>query len=361
MKIITWTLSDNRERTIGRCMSSAAEFADVCLLIDTGITDKTIGAAREAAKDKLVVVAQPWPGRFDTARNGALEACNKLGGTWGFMLDSDEWVTPVEQGNRHQRRAAKGYSVARDFLEASRETVLLVRTEGGDHTRERAFRLPTPIRFVGRTHESITVVPRAELPGIAVGSPDKTPEEYRSKHLRDIELLKESLKEEPTSSRWWFYLGQAYHSLGDSPLLAIEGYKRCVDCNGWDEEAAWACYQIAVLWADRHEYDRALQSCALGLTKRPDFAELCWLAGWICWKTGAHRKAVEWSELALVHGRQQNKGVRKRNPFPNRLGFSYMAGLREGPYQVMRESLQALGDEVGAKAAAEMFALEMRK
>lgn len=368
MKIITWTLSDNRESTIGRCMTSAAQFADKCLLIDTGITDKTIEAARDAAKDKLIVVKQPWPGRFDHARNGALEACNTRGDGWAFMLDSDEWLEPRNvtwQGNRQQRRSGEAqkhpYAGALAFLEQSTEPCLLVRTSGGDHTRERVFRLPTDVRFVGRTHEAVTLAPHVELPGVVVGSPDKTPEEYRAKHLRDIGLLKESIKEEPTSSRWWFYLGQAHHSLGDQPLNAIEGYTRCIDCNGWDEEAAWAYYQIAVLWIERNEYERALQSCALGLTKRPDFAELCWLAGWTCWKTGAHRKAIEWAELSLVHGLQRNKGVRKRSSFPARLGFSYMAGLREGPYQIMRESLQSLGDEVGAKAAAELFELEMKK
>jgi tetratricopeptide (TPR) repeat protein len=351
MRIATWTLCDNRQGVIGKCMRSAAAFADVCLLIDTGITDGSIEAARVAAGDKLRVAKMPWPGRFDAARNGALDILNErareLDLQWGIMLDSDEWFAPGVRDTT----LVESIALAKVSLTRTQSAMCLLRGLDGSH-RERVFRLPTALRFVGPTHEVVPQGTHTAISEICIGSTDRSRAEYQAKFRRDIALLEEEVKRNPTDARWWYYLGQSREDLGGLDREAIEAFERCVALRSWDEQAAWAYLRIAVCWANLAEYDRALDACGLGLIRRPDYAELAWMAGWICAKVGAYRKAVEWCELALVHGQD---GGQPRFYRSSRIGFALERGRQEGPYAVMALALGALGETESATRAKRRF------
>ena len=56
------------------------------------------------------------------------------------------------------------------------------------------------------------------------------------KYLKDAQVLAKGLEQEPTNSRYMFYLGQSYHNAG---LLdkAIEAYDQRINAGGWAEAA----------------------------------------------------------------------------------------------------------------------------
>jgi hypothetical protein len=70
------------------------------------------------------------------------------------------------------------------------------------------------------------------------------PEKFR----RDIRLLKEGLKKEPNTARYFFYLAQSYRDAG-KPESASIWYKKRVEAGGWDEEVwnAQLCYAHCML------------------------------------------------------------------------------------------------------------------
>ena len=62
---------------------------------------------------------------------------------------------------------------------------------------------------------------------------------------RDIRLLKLDIEEFPKEGRWYFYLANSYKDIGKWDL-AIEAYKKRVECGGWFEEVYIAKYELAM-------------------------------------------------------------------------------------------------------------------
>jgi tetratricopeptide (TPR) repeat protein len=329
VNIVSMTISNNREKTIGRAIKSVVPHVDKVLLIDTGITDGTIESASEAAGNKLVVVASPWPGRFDEARNVMLDEAAKIG-QWGIMLDSDEWIT------------ATG---TRPFLAAAKAEVILAYDDSGTYTRERIFALPSPAKFHGRTHEAVIGGSRTTFSGMRFYADGKTPEEMVEKRERDLALLLEQIKDEPMDARWRYYAGDSYAGLSKHAEAAAM-FLACASLNGWDEESAWACFRAAQSLAEIGAWLPAQDAAARGLARRADFPDLAWMAGWCAHKMGNHHQAVRWSRMAIM--------LRKQ-PAEPRIGFRFEPAMFEAPYNVLRYSLAAIGDKRGAEEAERMY------
>jgi glycosyltransferase involved in cell wall biosynthesis len=353
-KVVSFTMTDNRARTIVRAIESALPFVDEVLIVDTGATDATIDIARAVAKERLSVAVRPWPGVFDKARNACLVECNALaqrkgwrpGCAWALMLDSDEWITGDPTAFRADLAAAPA-DVQLELIQAGESTT---------YGRERLFRLPTEIRFDGPTHEAATAVATRTAAFIRITGDDKTPAENIAKRERDVKILRACLTKRGNEHRWWYYLGDALQGLGRRDK-AIEAYQTCVRLRGWDEEAAWAYYCIANCYLEDSKWLEAIDACALGLTRRADFAELAWLAGFASYQAGCHiearyhHQAVRWSRIAETLGAYRGRA----KDAPNRSGFSFLPGLYEGPFNVLRFALRIIGDGAGADAAEKDF------
>ena len=80
------------------------------------------------------------------------------------------------------------------------------------------------------------------------GARARDPETY----LRDMALLEQAVRDDPTNTRNVFYLAQSCRDAGKiEPSLLW--YQRRVDMGGWEEERWYALFQIAVL----HERNQA--------------------------------------------------------------------------------------------------------
>jgi tetratricopeptide (TPR) repeat protein len=315
------------------------DVVDAVIVVDTGATDDTIAIARAAAGDKFVLRHHAWTEDFAGARNASLAIAAELGAQWAVHLDSDE-------------RIDFGEADVRAVLRATPHDVLMVGDRWGTYAKQRLYRLPAAGAYVGRTHEAFIQRhgSRGTLEGATFSEIPKDADAFRRKCERDIRILLEVTAEMPNDPRWHYYLGQSYDGLGRH-REAIAAFEACAALRGWDEEAGWAMYKAACCWLALDDPVRAVDCCARGMALCPAMAELPWLAGFASWKLGRHQQAVHWSRMAVVLGRFRGSA----NDRP-RHGFQEPRGQWEGPFDVLRFALRALGDEAAADDAERLFA-----
>ena len=322
------TLSNNKEDIIGDAIRSVVDWVDFCILVDTGITDKTIDVAREIAGDKLVVFKRNLGSKYDmgNARNIALQCAEEMHVDWAIMLDTDERILldPRLQ--------------LRETLENIVEDCALLTAPHirGTYSKERLFRIPLAGKYVGVHHEYFdTLQKRANITYVQFDELVKSDEEVLEKMTRAATELEAYVADHP-EPRWFYYLGDSYQALKQYER-AIFAYTACTECKGWDEERAWACYRAAeCLWYLRN-VEAALLFCGRGLSIHPGVIEVAWLAGYICWQSGMFAEAVAWAYTATGMGYAFGHG----EIYP-RWGFKNTYALYEGPYEILRSSLREL-------------------
>ena len=343
MKIVSTTLTGNSAAIIEGALLSVVTWVDLCLVIDTGVSDNTLEIAKRVAGAKYVERRFAWRKDFAAARNFALDAAHELGADWAVTLDTDERI----EGSGAQLRAA---------MTGASEGVLMLRDSDLTYAKERCFRLPARERFDGPTHEAfpsykvgVRTVAEAtfrELP--------KNEEALRRKFERDIDILRPHVQSRPADPRWHYYLAESLKNLSQFEEAVVE-YDACAALRGWNEESAWACYRAAECLVSLGRLRDAIDRCAAGLARHAGIAELAWLAGFCAFQLGDAAQAAYWAALAIPHGLFRGNG--KRVP---RIGFRNPSALYEGPYDVLRFALRSLGDTAGADEAEELYKLAVR-
>jgi tetratricopeptide (TPR) repeat protein len=338
MRIASTTLTGNNAAIIGDALRSVVDWVDICLTIDTGVTDDTLEIARGVAGDKYVERRFEWSHDFSAARNFALEAATALGADWAVTLDTDERIDLRGEDLRAVLSSAPG-------------DVLLMFDEAGGYAKERCFRLPARHCFSGPTHESFpsylaspSTLARARFRELA-----KAPDKLRQKFERDVGILSRHVRLHPKDPRWHYYLGDSLKNLGRLEE-AIVAYDACAGLRGWNEESAWACYRAAECLSQLRRYQDAVDRCAVGLARHAGVAELAWLAAFCRYQMADFAQAVYWARLALSHGVFQGHGA----AVP-RIGFRNLGALYEGPFDILRFALRQLGDAEGATAAERSY------
>ncbi|MDQ3779151.1 MAG: glycosyltransferase, partial [Chloroflexota bacterium] len=323
---------------IGGALNSVVDWVDLCLVIDTGATDDALAVARQVAGDKYREARVPWTDDFAAARNAALAAATDLGADWTVVVDTDE-------------RLDRASVDIRQHLAETPHDVLMVFQRDGSYAKERFFRLPTNARYHGPTHEYVAADEASigDLPGVRFREIRKCAGAYQAKFQRDVEILTRYTAEHPDDPRWFYYLGDAHHGLGQEEN-AIAAFMACAALRGWNEESAWACYRAAECWLILDNPIQAIDCCAMGLTRHPGLAELSWLAAYAAWRAGQFAHAAHWARLSIAAGCFAGSGCNE----PRR-GFRNPRALYEGPYDVLRYALRALGDEAGAERAEQEY------
>jgi len=342
--IISTTLVGASSDIVADAIASVASWVDQCLLIDTGANDDSIEIATAAAGDKAVVCTFTWCNDFAAARNFALEEAERMGGTWALTLDADERMLI---GDVDVRRA----------LDATTVNCLLVEDEWRIYAKERFFRLPAEARFTGPTHETFPSykVGTEVLAGVRFTELPKDDASLYAKRERDIAILEVHTAANPSDPRWWYYLGDALQGVGRIDE-AITAYDRCQALKGWAEESAWACYRAAECEESRDGNEAAIRWCKLGIKRHDGIAELYWLAGVCSFRLGNYDDAIRWSRQSEALGMFGGSDAPAK-----RIGFRHLPALYEGPYDVLRFALTAVGDEAGAADAEAAYAAALTK
>lgn len=344
-RIVATMLCANNEAIVAESVRSVIDWVDAFVLIDTGITDDSVQIAREIAGDKLLVRTFEWCNDFALARNFSLETAAAADATWALTIDTDE------------RMIVSGYVDIETLRAAltSDPAVLawMVPARDGSYDKERLIRVPTRLQWKGRTHESLVGAAANErrvLPGWKFLEERKTPEQFQRKLQRDLIILEEETRDKPDNARWLYYLGQTHEEL-EQYAEAIEAYRRCFEIReGWAEQAAWACFNMAKCHSRLGQFNRAVEACASGLARQPSSPELAWQAAYCCYESGRHRDAILWAEVAVRLGHYEGLEAGK-----GRVSFRNLTGWYEGPYDVMRFAHRWLGECVKADAAERKY------
>ena len=324
--LVSVTLSDNRESEIADALRSVAQHVDRVILVDTGITDRTIQRARAVAGSKLEVVTHRWVD-YATARNAALDAARAAGATWILIVDSDE---RIDFGTIDLRAA----------LKAARADILTVPSADDDYDKPRFVRAKAAVYFHGPTHEAPLGGLHGPLAGVVFDELPKTNEVLARKFTRDVDVLLDFIAENEGDPRWWFYLGRSLEGLGKK-VRAAEAYRRCVELRRVGDEAAWAAFRQADILYQLGRHEESIAAAARGLGANPLFAECAWVAAIAALKIGRREQAVVWARTAEAAGLYNGCGTQ-------RSFFRYPPALYELPYDVLRF---ALPDEEGREKA----------
>jgi glycosyltransferase involved in cell wall biosynthesis len=343
--VASTTLSANSAEVIGDALRSVVDWVDICLVIDTGITDQTLEIAQQIAGDKLQVRSHKWTNDFSAARNFAIDAATECGADWAVTLDTDERI----HANGEDLRAAMRFAGGDDRTEAI--GVLMTQNTERTYDKLRFLRLPCSERYSGPTHESISAFKLGQrtLERATFSELQKSPEDLKRKFMRDLSILRDHISHHPLDPRWHYYLGDSLRNLGQYSE-AVDAYDTCAALRGWNEESAWACYQAADCLVQLGNFSDAVERCATGLTRHAGIAELCWLAGFASYQSGDYVQCIYWARLAITQGLAIGTG----RDVP-RIGFRNPVALYEGPYDLLRFALAKIGDAEGAADAEARF------
>ncbi len=227
----------NESRIIRRALDSAWPHVDAWCITDTGSTDGTQSIIQQHLADHGL------PGElhqtkfvdFGISRTETLEHarrfCRERGIDYLLLLDADEMI---EVRDPHWKRGLSGapYLLLYDDPLSYRSLYLI----------------PTGPRwrFVGRTHEYLEAVdpcpPRELFDGIVLHDHGDGGSKA-DKFVRDIRLLRETLRERPNDVRAWFYLGESYFNGRIDPVQALHAYSMRERLGGFEEEAWYASYR----------------------------------------------------------------------------------------------------------------------
>ena len=245
----------NESRVIERCLESVRPLLSGWVIVDTGSTDDTIEKIQRFLSDiPGELHCREWVD-FGHNRNEALTLARGIG-THLLLIDADMTVcaeSPLPQ------LTADAYELR--------------------HDADPAYWIPRLLRsdyewfFVGRTHEFLSckqTFSRERLPQLVID--DHADGGSRAdKFERDKVLLEQSIEEDPSNQRSWFYLALTLRDLGETDA-AIAAFRQRVALGGWDQEVFYSLYQIGLLLRTQ-DHNSAIIQLLAAWNFRPTRAE----------------------------------------------------------------------------------------
>jgi glycosyltransferase involved in cell wall biosynthesis len=248
----------NESAIIARCLAAALPFIDTWAIIDTGSTDGTPELIERFFAERGVagrLEFAPFED-FAQARNAALDAARAVDG-WDYTLLID--ADMVLDGTL-DKSALTGPAYR-----------LMQRNSSQDYWNVRLVRRNAPARYVGVTHEYVSVEGATDLLGLTID--DRNDGGAKGdKAERDIQLLDAGLAREPDNARYMYYLANTYRETGRH-REAIRWYQRRIAQGGWDEEMWSSYYSIARCHLEMKAEAPFIQACLDAYNFRPTRGE----------------------------------------------------------------------------------------
>ena len=251
----------NESRIIERLLSSVVAIIDTYCICDTGSTDDTMTKIEEFMKHAGkpgIVFSEPFR-NFGYNRTVALEKAAEWG-EFALLLDAD-------------MKLVVGSDFDKRLLNADN---YLIKQRGGglEYYNTRIVKTGIGVRCVGPTHEYYDIPSRGRSEKLNTLWIDDVGDggAKADKFQRDVRLLVEGIREEPTNDRYHFYLANSYKDLGETEK-AIEYYKKRVIMGGWVEEVFYACYEIGNMYERLKNMESAVYWWLEAWSRRPSRAE----------------------------------------------------------------------------------------
>lgn len=269
-KLCLTMIVKNESRIIERCLDSVKNVADCISICDTGSTDQTVAIIENyLAKNKIPgkVHRHTWK-NFGHNRSLSAEAAQQtlmdlgfsLPNTYLLLLDAD-MVLEVSDAFDKDQLTADYY-----LLQQVNDSIAYYNT--------RLIRASLPWKCVGVTHEYWACgVPSKSDNLMTLTIDDHEDGGCKSdKFERDVRLLTQGIKDEPTNVRYMFYLAQSYRCLRKYDD-AIKWYKARINAGGWIEEAWYARVMIGEMYEEMGFWDQALEWYLDAFQTLPERAE----------------------------------------------------------------------------------------
>lgn len=218
-------------------MAAVEDFVDAYVVTDTGSTDKTVELASDFLQTHEGSVEMcTWKDfghnrtiSFKNAKSYCISKNWDLKETYGLLLDGDMVFVPGKL--KEQPLGELGYT--------------LIQSAGNlEYPNTRLVRMDYDWVCRGVTHEYWDGESKPLPKEIAYIDDRNDGGCKENKFTRDLDLLLKGIEDEPENVRYWFYLAQTYHSMGNWEK-AIEHYKKRIEMGGWFEEVWYSHYMIA--------------------------------------------------------------------------------------------------------------------
>jgi GT2 family glycosyltransferase/tetratricopeptide (TPR) repeat protein len=269
--------------SLERCLESARGFVDEIIVVDTGSRDTTIAVAERCGAR---VYRFPWQDDFSLARNESLKHAI---GEWVLVLDADEELPPETAQNLRR--------LACDDVEAWTFTIISPCPpdrpgQQEKHPGLRMFKNRGAYLFEGRVHEQIRPSIIRANPGAVILHSGavilhhgyaRDAKQRREKTLRNISILKQELAARPDDPFQNYNLGLSYYALGDleGSRRHYEAARRYLDPRDGFTPAFFRNYSLCL--GDLGDYEQALNLVDEGLACWPDYPDLYFIKGQLCW------------------------------------------------------------------------------
>jgi tetratricopeptide (TPR) repeat protein len=293
-------IARNEAETLPRLLASCTGAFDELVLVDTGSVDDTVERfeawGRTQADTHCRVEHFQWCDDFGQARQFADE---QLATDWRVWADCDDEIRGAGQLREVAAAAPSdvaAYFCAYDYAGADGAALYLAQ-------RERLVRAGRG-RWVGRIHEVQEIDgATAEVdPGRVIwvhhGDGGGQPGRAAPRALRDLELLKADVREDPYNRRAVFYLAQTHRDLGHVDQ-AIHWYDHRGQMGGWEEEAFYARFQSGVLRANRGDWPEAMATLIDAWEYRPTRIEPIHELVWRLRVAGQYRTAHAFARVGV--------------------------------------------------------------
>lgn len=203
----------NEEKYLDACLASVSSICNELIVVDTGSKDKTIDIAN---KHGAKIYQYTWKNDFADARNVSI---SKAANPWILQLDADEEVLPESYKwfkETYPWPNVDGYNVKlHNLRDESSDEVMMI------HKLIRFYRNKPEIQYHFAIHENILIPSqKMELSDIHLLHKGYGSElNNRDKSVRNYNILKEKIKEEPYNPYNFYYISQCYGYLGESDNL----------------------------------------------------------------------------------------------------------------------------------------------
>jgi len=225
----------NEARVICRCLASVKPLIDTWVIVDTGSTDGTQEVIREFMKDMPGELHErPWK-NFAHNRNEALDLARSKA-DYILIIDADDDLV-----------FAEGFALPKLDKDAFHMKI----SHGGMvYSRPQLIKASLGWKWEGVLHaylscpesSAIALMEKVTMRYGGDGARSRDPAKFR----KDAEVLEEALREDPSNSRYVFYLAQSYRD-GGVHDKALENYQKRVVLGGWEQEVFVAMLQVARL------------------------------------------------------------------------------------------------------------------
>jgi tetratricopeptide (TPR) repeat protein len=253
----------NESKIIKRLFDSVLPLIDSYCICDTGSTDDTVEMITTYFNEKNIpgkVVFEPFK-NFCYNRNFALQSAVGMSDYLLFM-DAD-MVLEIKQFDKKTLGIADTYHLLQGNDSFYYQNVRIVKNNG-------------LYSYVGVTHEYINTPPNSKLSSISknmlfirdIGDGGAKSDKFE----RDIRLLAEGIKDEPSNVRYHFYLANSYFDHGDHDL-AIDIYKKRIELGDWNQEVWYSYYRIGLCYKQKGNMPAAIYSWMNGYDYLPERLE----------------------------------------------------------------------------------------